>query len=110
MPSMQYNTGNLRTGSQHATSASASASEAADALSGAGGGSPFGDVDGGDSLHGAVGVARNHHQVGARTTAGNANAAAARASGAARLGDHNTDETTRLAPRSAPASAVREGM
>ena len=110
MPAMQYNTGDLRTGGQRATSASEAANAAAEALGGAAGGSPFGDVNGAGALHGAVGVARDHHQVGARSTASNADAASARAAGAARLGDHNTDETTRIAPRSAPAAAVSNGM
>jgi hypothetical protein len=111
MGDMQYNTGDLRTGAKHADAASASADEAASGLKGSqGGGSPFGDVTGGDALHGAVGAAQQHHAVNAQTASENMSTAAVRASGTAGLGDDNTSETTRLAPRSEQAHSVAEGM
>ncbi|SHG12402.1 hypothetical protein SAMN05443575_1436 [Jatrophihabitans endophyticus] len=110
MPEMEYRTSDLRSGSAHAAAASEAADDAAAALDAAGGGSPFGDVDGAAALHGAVGHARDHHQVGARRVAHNADAAAQRASGTAALGDENTAETTRVAPRSERSAAVRDGM
>jgi hypothetical protein len=108
---MQYNTDELRTGAKHADAASESADRATNDLKGAaGGGSPFGDVNGGDALHGAVGTAQQHHAVNAHTTSENMDAAAVRASGTAALGDDNTDETAQLAPRSEQAHSVAEGM
>ena len=111
MPSMEYNTDDLRTGGKHADAASQSADQAATTLSGSGGGgSPFGNVNGGDALHGAVGTARQHHSVHARTTSENLSTAATRASGTAALGDDNTSETTQLAPRSVQAGDVADRM
>jgi len=111
MPDMQYNTGQLRTGAKHADAAAESADEAAATLKGSGGGgSPFGDVSGAAELHGAVGTARQHHAIAADTAGKNMSTAAVRASGAANLGDDNTDETTRLAPRAERAGDVAKGM
>jgi hypothetical protein len=111
MPDMQYNTGQLRTGAKHADAAADAADQAAATLkSSGGGGSPFGDVSGAAELHGAVGTAQRHHAVAADTAGKNMGTAAGRASGAADLGDDNTDETTRLAPRSAQAGSVARGM
>jgi hypothetical protein len=110
MADMQYNTDDLRTGAKHADAASESADKAASTLKGGQGGSPFGNVTGGDALHGAVGTAREHHAVNAQTTSENMSTAAVRAGGAAVLGDDNTDETTRIAPRTERAHTVAEGM
>lgn len=111
MPDMQYNTGDLRTGAKHADAAAESADEAAGNLRGGqAGASPFGAVNGADALHGAVGTAQQHHAVNAQTASENMSTAAVRASGTAALGDDNTDETTRLAPRSDQASNVAQGM
>jgi hypothetical protein len=111
MPDMQYNTEDLRTGGKHAVAASDSADQAASALKGAQpGGSPFGNVNGADALHGAVGTAQQHHSVAANTASRNLNTASVRANGAAGLGDDNTEETTHIAPRSANASTVTNGM
>jgi hypothetical protein len=108
---MQYNTDELRTGAKHADDASESAADATRNLKGAAsGGSPFGDVNGGDALHGAVGTAREHHSLNADTTSKNMDSAAVRASGTAALGDDNTAETTQLAPRAEQAHNVAEGM
>jgi len=111
MAEMQYNSGELRTGAKHADAASESAGEAADTLgSGRAPASPFGNVTGAAALHGAVGAAQDHHAVNARTASENMGTAAVRASGTADLGDDNTAETTRLAPRSDQASSVAQGM
>lgn len=111
MGDMQYNTGDLRTGAKHADAASEAADDAARTLKGSsGGGSPFGNVTGADALHGAVGTAQQHHGVNAQTAGENMSTAAVRASGTADLGDDNTAETTRLAPRTAQAHNVAEGM
>lgn len=110
MSEMQYNTDELRTGGKHADAASESADEAKRNLQGAQGGSPFGNVNGGDALHGAVGTAQQHHGVNAQTASQNMDAAAVRARGTADLGDDNTAETTQLAPRSEEAHTVAEGM
>lgn len=111
MPDMEYNTDDLRTGAGHADAASQAADQAGRDLNAApSGGSPYGDVNGGDALHGAVGVAQQHHAVNAQTTSENMSTAAVRASGTAGLGDDNTDETTQLAPRSEQASNVAKGM
>jgi hypothetical protein len=110
MPDMQYNTDDLRTGGKHAASAADSADRAASTLKDGTGGSPFGNVSGADALHGAVGHAQQRHAINAQTTAENMNTAAARATGTAALGDDNTDETTRLAPRSGSSGTVAEGM
>lgn len=111
MPEMQYNTDELRTGAKRADDASEAADQAASTLKGSqGGGSPFGNVAGGDALHGAVGTAQQHHAVNAQTTSENMSTAAVRASGTADLGDDNTAETTQLAPRSEQASNVAKGM
>jgi hypothetical protein len=111
MADMRYNTDDLRTGGKHADAAAQAAEEAASTLTSAQGGpSPFGNVTGADALHGAVGHAQHHHAINAQTTSKNMDIAAVRASGAAGLGDDNTDETTKLAPRSAPAADVAKGM
>ncbi|MDT4914249.1 MAG: hypothetical protein QOC66_3377 [Pseudonocardiales bacterium] len=111
MPDMEYNTGELRTGAKHADAAAESADQAAATLKGSSGsGSPFGDVSGASALHGAVGSAQQHHAVGADTASKNMSTAATRASGTADLGDDNTDETTRLAPRAEQAGDVAKGM
>jgi hypothetical protein len=110
MPDMHYNTDDLRTGAKHADAASESADEAASTLKGSQGGSPFGNVSGGDALHGAVGTAQQHHATNAQTTSENMSTAAVRASGSANLGDDNTDETTQLAPRTEQAHTVADGM
>jgi len=108
--SMEYNTDDLRTGGKHADAASRSADQAATTLSGSGGGSPYGDVNGAAALHGAVGTAQQHHAVNARTSSENLSTAAVRARGTADLGDDNTTETTQLAPRSAAAGQVADRM
>jgi hypothetical protein len=111
MSEMEYNTDELRTGGKHADAASESAENAKRDLQGApAGGSPFGDVNGGDALHGAVGTAQQHHSMNAQTTGQNMDTAAVRARGTADLGDDNTAETTQLAPRSEEAHSVAEGM
>lgn len=110
MPEMQYNSDELRTGAQHADSAAEAAQEAAATLKGGTGASPFGDVNGAADLHGAVGVAQQHHAVNADTAGKNMSTAAVRASGTADLGDDNTAETTRLAPRAEQAGNVSRGM
>jgi hypothetical protein len=111
MPDMEYNTDDLRTGAKHADASAESADQAAATLKGSGGGgSPFGDVAGAGELHGAVGSAQQHHALGADTASKNMSTAATRASGTAALGDDNTDETTRLAPRAERAGDVANGM
>lgn len=111
MPDFEYTTSDLRTGSAHAQNASDSAAQAAGTLKGApAGASPFGNVNGADALHGAVGHAKQTHSISADTSSKNMSAQSERASGAAALGDDNTDETTKLAPRSSNASTVTNGM
>lgn len=111
MPEMEYNSNELRTGGAHADAAAESAGSAASTLRGAqAGASPFGDVNGAGALHGAVSHAQQVHSVSAQTSAHNMGVAATRARGTAALADDNTDETTRLAPRSDRASAVSKGM
>jgi hypothetical protein len=67
-------------------------------------------VSGAGELHGAVGTAQQHHAIAAETAGKNMSTAATRADGAADLGDDNTDETTRLAPRAEQAGSVSRGM
>ncbi|MDT4989005.1 MAG: hypothetical protein QOI74_3099 [Micromonosporaceae bacterium] len=111
MADLRYNTGDLRTGGKHADAAAESAGQAASTLkSSQGGGSPFGNVSGAAELHGAVGHAQQHHALSAETSSKNMSTAAVRASGTADLGDDNTDETTKLAPRAQQAGTVAKGM
>ena len=111
MADMRYNTDDLRTGGKHADAAAESAAEAAGTLkSSAAGGSPFGNVSGAAELHGAVGHAQQRHALSAETSSQNMSTAAVRANGTAALGDDNTDETTRLAPRAERAGTVAKGM
>jgi hypothetical protein len=108
---MEYDTEQLRSGGRRADASAQSADSAGRTLrAGTDGGSPFGDVSGADALHGAVGTARQHHATNADRGGQNMTAEAQRARGAAALGDDNTTETTRLAPRSERASSVSRGM
>lgn len=111
MGEMEYNTDDLRTGGQHADASAESAGQAGRTLRGSqASGSPFGQVNGADALHGAVGTAQQHHAVNAERTGENMSTAAQRARGTGALGDDNTAETTKLAPRSERASNVSQGM
>jgi len=101
MPDMQYETDELRQAARQSDDGAQSAHGAANTLRGSGAGSPFGQVNGADSLHGAVQSAKDHHATNASTSSQNLSTAARRAGKTADLGDDLTTDSTKIAPHTA---------